>query len=149
MDKRFRTLAIGLALSLALNLFLGGAIASWSFRAREDRAGGPKRDRPPGARIELSRQQRQRLRPGRRALRAARKQLQVALGTDPLDEPALKRSLSELRLATEQTQKAMHSVLVEKAQTVDPERRRHLIRLTQAPTARRRGARGRGRREPR
>lgn len=145
MDRRLRMLSIGLALSLALNLFLGGAIASWSLRGRGARPRGPGGGGQPEPRLELSPEQRQSLLPGRRALRAARKQLQLALRSDPLDETALEESLRKLRDGTQQTQEAMHAVVLKKAKTLGPERRRRLLRLTQGPGARSRRASGRRR----
>ncbi len=141
-----RKLAIALAVSVGLNLFLGGMIASaWiAKRHYADRA-----DRPPVAGLagnfnfrggfeaagrevrplarEIRREYGPRLRESGRDMRAARRAVGEILQRDDLDPAALQAAFLELRLASDAAQAAMHEVMIETMTRLTPDQRRAFL----------------------
>jgi uncharacterized membrane protein len=138
MDRINKRLAIGLALSLSINLFVGGFVVARrvlmhrGFAAHAPmleprgflgRAGlgssGPRVQRV----LELERGT---LREQHGALRAARAKVRAALEAEPFDKTQLESALQELHAQTSQVQSTMHRTLVEIATSLDAAQRKHL-----------------------
>ncbi len=139
-----RRLAIALAVSVGLNLFLSGMIASaWiakrhyagaerpaaslagGFDVRRGfEAAGP--EARPLAR-EIRRDHGPRLRAAGREVQAARQAVGALLRSDDLDPAALRDALAGLRRATDEAQTAMHEVLIETMTRLDAEQRRAFL----------------------
>ncbi len=137
-----RRLAIALAVSVGLNLFLGGMItAAWiakrTYAERPDRpaAGGFDFRRGfeaagPGARPlarEIRRDHGPRLREAGAEVQAARKAVGELLRSDALDPAALRDAFGELRRATDTAQAAMHEVLIETMTRLSADQRRAFL----------------------
>ena len=149
-----RRLAIALAVSVAVNLFLVGFIAMRAYRGgrhheRGHRHGhelGPRafgRDGDPQADQAMRRVMQRReaaLRAQGRKLRATRGAVSAAFRAEPFDPQALARELAELRAQTAESQRLMHEALVEVAPTLTPEQR---ARLARRALEREHGRRGR------
>jgi len=157
-----RKLAVALAVSIGLNLFLAGMIASaWltkrHYAERFDRpaaalaggfdlrrgleAAGP--DARPMAR-EIRREYGPRLRESGHDMHEARAAVAEVLRADELDPAALAAALRELRQASDKAQAVMHEVLVETMTRLDAEQRRAFLEA-----ATRRNGRGERPRPPR
>lgn len=139
-----RKLAIALAISVGLNLFLGGMITSaWiaksQFRDRRpplaglagdfDFRGGIEalgRDARPLAR-EMRDEYRPRLRESGRAMHEARRAVGEILRADAVDTARLRAALAELRGRSGDAQAVMHEVLIETMSRLTPEQRRHFL----------------------
>jgi len=119
--------------SLALNVFLVGAIASHLW-ARSHRHGDADR-RPHMGRF--FKEHRAELKESRGAMRAAHRAVEVALTTEPLDEPTLIRALAELRNSSTQVQQKMHTALVTSARDLPVSERRELARALHRKPGRR------------
>ena len=143
MTVSSRRVSIALALSLALNVFLGSFIAArvlhrGSRSAHEDghMAYGPflgprgmlRDGKGPGADAarDLMRRRGEAFRAERGRLRAARAAVATALSSEPFDAEALTRALAELRASTARSQQLMHTSLVELARALPLEKRREL-----------------------
>ena len=133
-----RRLAVGLAVSLALNVFaLGFIVARLSlghpplppptpkpgFGARQflHAEEGPAMRRllkPYGAK----------LRPQRRAMREARTAVADAVVSEPVDEAKLRQALDALREQTAESQKAMHESLLGVVGDMSPTERKKIAR---------------------
>ena len=139
-----RQLVIALAISLGLNLFLGGFLVARSpWRSHVEhgdrRHSGPPRD-PPGeaghaADLPLegrlfSRMLRDRpeLKAPREVLRHTRQELFQVLESESLDPAILSAALEQLRTQNLETQKAVHAALVEVATALPPAERLELVR---------------------
>lgn len=103
-----RRLSVALAVSLALNLFLGGfVVARMVLHARRDHHaafhfnGGP--------------------------LGHARQKVAQALQRDPLDKAALDDAFAQLRSATTAAQTQLHRDLTELAPTLSPDERMRML----------------------
>ena len=141
-----RRLAIALAVSIGLNLFLSGMIASawmtkrhyadrhgrppvsglagtFDFRGGLEAAGPEAR---PLAR-EIRRAYGPRLRESGRAVRDARKRVGEILQGDALDRAALAAAFRDLRQATDAAQATMHEVMIETMTRLTPEQRRAFL----------------------
>lgn len=155
-----RKLAIALAASIGLNLFLGGMITSaWiakrHYAERFDRpaaalAGGfdVRRgfealggDAGPMAR-EIRREYGPRLRESGRGMRAARGAVAELLRADELDPAALRAAFRDLRQASDGAQAVMHELLIETMSNLTADQRRAFL------DAAMRGAGRDGRRPP-
>lgn len=153
MNELSRRLAIGLAISLALNLFLAGFVAARLLRPPPPPP--PQvHDGPPsgGARpaLGLRRMMRERgvdMRADRQALRKARREVVQSLRAEPFDVERFKTGLAELRELSGQSQRKLHDVLVEAAQDMTHQQRVRLSRNRQLLGGKGRGRRG-GRRGP-
>lgn len=133
-----KRLAIALAVSLALNLLIGGFLLGRGLRRPEQhgpfmrpmpsalhaRERGPWRKFLQGHRDEL------RARQG--ALRAARRDAREALAKPNFDAAELERTLAAVRAETAQGQEQLHRALVEAAKSASPEQRRELARFLDA-----------------
>jgi hypothetical protein len=116
-------LALGLVLSLALNLFFGGVLAGrWMrpYHAPWSMAGGPPSD--PGS---------QRLRGEWReraaAVGEARQALRQQLIANPADKAAVDRASAKVIQQVGEAQAAMHRNLAEKAAAMTPEEREKFV----------------------
>ena len=157
MTRTEKRLAIGLLLSVAINLLFCGFIAArvLGHHEREGREGrahhgqflGPRgltRGGDPQAeravRIVLERRAGE-FRAQREALRESRRRVGDAFDAEPLDVKALERELAELRAQTLKSQELLHAALVEAAPSLTPEQRGQLARraLERAPRMGRRG----------
>ena len=138
MDRTTRRLGIALAISVGINLFLVGGIASHLLRAPSSRPPPPdgghflfrssERLSDPGrAKVRtIMRRHRSDLAPRRKAMREARKDVQAALGTEPFDRARLDRGLEQLRKETSRAQRELHTALGEAAEQLNSEDRKHL-----------------------
>ena len=141
-----RRLAIALAVSIGLNLFLSGMIAS-AWMTKRHYADRP--DRPPAAALagrfdfrggfeaagpearplarEIRRDHGPRLRESGREVRDARRSVGDLLQADELDPAALEAAFRDLRQATDAAQAAMHAVMIETMTRLTPEQRRAFL----------------------
>jgi uncharacterized membrane protein len=144
MNKLTRRLAIALAVSAALNIFLAGFVAARLLLAdRPCPTAGPRGEGPhsagprnaPGVRAaegatepmrRLMHKRHDRFRPRQRALRDARQRVARALQAEPFDSASLETALAGLRQATAESQEAIHAMLVETAGSLTPQQRRNL-----------------------
>lgn len=137
-----RKLAIALAISVGLNLFLGGAIASawlvkrqygelrrpsqagmvgdFDFRGGLAALGG---EAQPLAR-EIRREHAPRLREAGKAMQEARREVGRMLRADEIDPAELGKALADLRKRSDEAQAAMHEVLLESITRLTPDQRR-------------------------
>lgn len=137
---RSRSLALVLAISVALNLFFAGVFTArvWqrSEVRKERQAHGPGPRREP-RQVEpfrwLSNAERSELRPRRKALRALREEAEQQLRAEPFDSAGLKATLEALRRETDGIQASVHDLLIRRAEALSAEQRR---RLADAWTAR-------------
>jgi len=140
LRKSVRLLLIA---SLALNLFVVGAVATswiaghgWSFglgaerqrvrliglpSPRQLRAILPERDHP--ALEALRDQHRPEIRPRLRALIEAREQVAAAVRAEPLDRPALEAALAHLRETEIVAAGSVHEMFADLMERLDPESR--------------------------
>jgi uncharacterized membrane protein len=109
-------LAIVLAASLCLNLFLGGAwlAGQWFERRVETVAASAMRSYPPELRRDVLRrllQDRTELRSAVGGWREARQQMFALMRVDPLDRHALEAAMAEVRARTAALQALLQSAL--------------------------------------
>lgn len=149
-----RKLAIALAISIGLNLFLGGAIASaWLVKRQYGEAPPPRAgmagdfdfrgglaalggEARPLAR-EIRRKYGPRLREAGKAMHDARREAGRMLRADDIDPAELDKTLSALRARSDEAQAVMHGVLMEAMTNLTPDQRREFLEA-----AMRRGRRG-------
>lgn len=123
-------LAIALAASLCLNLFLGGAwlAGRWFERRAEANAASVMRAYPPELRRDVLRRllrDRSELRSAVGGLREARQRMVVVMRADPLDRAALDAAMAEVRSRTGALQALLQSALADTlAETPAEERAR-------------------------
>ena len=140
-----RKLAIALAVSVGLNMFLGGAIASaWlvkrhygdlrppaqagmagDFDFRGGLAALDKDARPIARRIRQ--EYGPRLRDAGKAMHDARREVGRMIRADTIDPAELEAALAELRKRSDEAQAAMHGVLMEAIRGLTPEQRRKFL----------------------
>lgn len=140
-----RKLAIALAISIGLNLFLGGAIASawlvkrhyaglrpplqagmagdFNFRGGLAALGNEAR---PLAR-EIRREHGPRLREAGKEIREARQDIARLLRADTIDPAELSKALAVLRQRSDEAQAVMHEVLVKAMTSLTPDQRRKFL----------------------
>jgi Spy/CpxP family protein refolding chaperone len=142
MNATGKRLAIALAISVMLNLFLLGFMSARLLHgpfAHGELHGpffGPRgllsRGAPPGAAGERVRgmmeRRREAMRSQRAALRDAQHAVRDALSKEPFDATALERALEQLKRATADSQSLMHSALLEIAPSLTAEQRQQLAR---------------------
>ncbi len=132
-----KKLAIVLAVSLGLNLFLLGVLSVGFFRGpRPGHFGGPGPDASPLLRggpggdhprlQKLLGRHKPELVEQRRSMRAARGRVDAALEAEPFDRARLEAELAKLRTETQRSQETMHRALVELAVDMPPEERKRL-----------------------
>ena len=135
-----RRLAVALAVSVAVNLFLGGFIAARALRggghhdARHEHGHflGPRglsRDGDSGAEQALRRTMRKRevaFRGQKQEMHVARDAVSAAFQAEPFDPHALERALTALRAETAASQALMHESLIEAAPALSTGQRRRL-----------------------
>lgn len=137
---RSRSLALVLAISVALNLFFAGVFTARLWQRAEVRterqAHGPRPRREP-RHVEpfrwLSDAERRELRPRRKALRALRDEAEQLLRAEHFDSAKLTATLEALRRETDAIQASVHGLLIRRAETLSADQRR---RLADAWTAR-------------
>jgi uncharacterized membrane protein len=144
---RTRTLALVLAVSVALNLFFLGVLAARVWQRAEPRdARSTHMQRREHRQAEpfrwLSDAERAELRPRRKALRALREDAERLLRAESFDSGKLRTTLEALRRETDGIQTSVHELLMSKAETLSAEQRR---RLADAWTLQSDAADGRGR----
>lgn len=144
MSRPIKTLAVALALSLGLNLFLLGF---WAARAWH-KSHGPKRgdltagglphlfyaakafNDPQHPKLQrVIQSHKSKLLPRRQAVRKARREVDEALQADPFDKARLEAALANLRKETQTTQSELHSALLDLASEMTPEQRQELDQL--------------------
>jgi uncharacterized membrane protein len=132
--KKSHWVGLALALSVAVNLLVGGALLGRLFRAAP--APPPPmawalRDLDPSVRETLRPQLRKRLseaQPARRELRLALQSLGQALRQEPMDRDAASRALSQLRESGERYQAVLHESLLDILAELPAERREAAMR---------------------
>jgi uncharacterized membrane protein len=136
MNTRERRLLVALVVSGSLNLLLIGFVVARIIGHHPHPPPGPgpfharamfDLGRSPELRAELQ-QQKEKLQPKHRALRAARSEVEQALLAEPYDRARVERALGALRQATTAMQEGMHTALLDIAANLDPEQRRALVR---------------------
>ena len=141
MTPLAKRLSIVLAISVAVNLLLGGIMLGRAFRHRHQPpfdVGEPpgmhaERDRRKGPLRDLFREHGDALREKRRSMGDARRTAREALEAEPFDRAALERALEGLRKETVASQEIMHRAIVEAAATGPPEERKKLGRALERP----------------
>lgn len=133
---RTRWLAIILAASVALNLFVLGFLSARAFQRHDARVEAPSHGAPahrlrrgwPRSRSFdwMTEAQRDELRPRRRELRNARHAVEDALRAEPFEREKLGQALGELRRQTDAIQASVHEFMLERAQAMSREERRRL-----------------------
>lgn len=138
-------MAWALAISVGLNLFLGGfLVARAALRPPHPHGFGPHpmagpfamlhdlrdlHDPKLGERAEaLFEERRERFEDGRRKLGDARHKVARAMKRQPPDRAELEAAFAELRNVTTSSQAEIHAGLIELVQTLTPEQRERLIR---------------------
>lgn len=156
MTPLTKRLALGLAISVALNLLLAGIFVGFAVQRRTHGLA-----RPVGSEFGPHRVGDARFGPGpmRRALgehhpelkerrqkaSAAREAVRTALEHDPFDPASLERALEELRKETAESQALAHRALLQTAASATPAERKQ---LGAEFSLRGRGPRGMGQRGP-
>ena len=132
--KKSQWTGLALALSVAVNLLVGGALLGRQFRAP---AGPPPpmawalRDLDPAVRETLRPRLRERLseaQPARRELRLALQALGQAVKREPMDREAASRALAKLRESGERYQAVLHESLLDILAELPVERREAALR---------------------
>jgi uncharacterized membrane protein len=137
MSRSVRILAIVLAVSLAINIFVVGV---WAGRAWQRGPGrGPhERMLERGREVEgggfgklrwLSREQRREIVPRFKALRAARRDAEAVLREQSFDRARFEQALERVRNETLQMQTELHRLLAGTAAGMSPEQRKELARF--------------------
>lgn len=144
-DRVTRRLAIGLAVSVGFNLFLGGMIASaWiakrtyePHRASIAGLAGPFDLRRGVAELDpssrdivrqISARHRETLHQAGREMREARRAVREALTADEIDRAELDAALAGMRRSMDAAQVEMHSALADIAMALGPDERQHFLR---------------------
>ncbi len=160
MTPTLRKLSIALALSLGLNFFLAGFVASrvWLRRHHEDgpphQGMGPHPMAGPMGMLQdvddpvlhkraekVFGARRDHFERDRKRMNEARAKVAEALSREPPDRAALEAAFGELRNVTTASQTELHAGLIELAPTLTPEQRQKLIRKwTKGPHRRHRHA---------
>lgn len=141
-----RRLAIGLAVSVGLNLFFGGMIASaWITKRAYHSGDGPRvaglagpfdlrrgvaELDPPSREIvrQLREGHRESFRQAGRNMREARRAVRQALTADEIDRAELDHALAEMRRSMDAAQAEMHTALADIATALEPDERRRFLR---------------------
>lgn len=152
-----RKLAVALAISIGLNLFLGGMIASawvvkrhfrehhppvaglaggFDFRGGIEALGGDAR---PLAR-EIREAYRSRLRASGRAMFESRRAVGDLLRADEIDPAKLRAALAELRARSSEAEAVMHEALVDTMLRLTPDQRRRFLDAAMRGRGHRNGA---------
>jgi uncharacterized membrane protein len=147
MTPLAKRLSIALAVSVAVNLLLGGIRAGRAFRkshrgADDVPALRPEREERRGPLRELYREHSEEFRENRRAIVEARKAARAALEKEPFDRAALESALATLRKETVASQEIMHRSILVAAETGSPEKRKELAGALQRSGPGRHGERG-------
>lgn len=147
MTPLAKRLAIAVAISLGLNLLLGGVLVGQALqrkRANFER-GGPtpsgmheRAPRRPGAFQRSVGKDHPELGERRRVMATARQKVREALTREPFDKAALEQALAGLRKETEESQALAHVALVETAASTTPAVRSELGREFQLGRGKRR-----------
>jgi uncharacterized membrane protein len=152
MTPLAKRLSIVLAVSIALNLLLGGIMLGRALHRphpppraeREAPAFRHEREGKRAAARGLFREQSEALRDKRTAIGEARRTAQTALESEPFDRAALERALESLRKETAASQEIVHKAIVEAASKGSADERKELGRALEHA-----GPGGDGRRGPR
>ena len=153
MTPLAKRLSIALALSVAVNLLLGGILVGRAFTkphrgdvAREVPAlHAPEREERRGPLRKLYREHGEEFREKRRAIGEAREAARTALEAEPFDRAALENALATLRKETVANQEIMHRQIVAAAENGSPEKRKELGHALERGGLGRHGERGAGR----
>lgn len=133
-----RRLAVALALSLAINLFLAGMIsAGWLAESESVAREGPPRffrnglagldaDIRPAVE-EVRRRHARKIVPLTREMRAARREMRQALAAPELDRIKLEAAFENLRRRSVGAQTAIHALMLEIAETLGPAQRKQFF----------------------
>lgn len=150
MTPLAKRLAIAVAISLGLNLLLGGVLVGQALQRRAHRVaalerGGPlgsgmheRGTRGPGAFQRTVGKRHPEFGERRKVIEAARQKVREALTREPFDKAALEAALSGLRKETEASQSLAHGALVETAASATPALRNELAREFQSGKKKRR-----------
>jgi Spy/CpxP family protein refolding chaperone len=147
MTPLAKRLALAVALSLGLNLLLGGVLVGQALQRRTqphaDRgrpmpSGMHEKRRGPGAFQRVVGGRHPEFGERRRAIVESRQKVRDALSREPFDKAALEQALAELRKETEASQALAHGALVETAASATPALRSELGRDFQPRKGKRR-----------
>lgn len=148
MTPLAKRLAIAVAISLGLNLLLGGVLVGQALQRRAQRVAaldGPMGSslhargmRGPGAFQRTVGTRHPEFGERRKVIEAARQKVREALTREPFDKAALEAALAGLRKETEASQALAHGALVETAASATPALRGELAREFQASKKKRR-----------
>lgn len=142
MTPTLRRLSLALAISVGLNLFLGGfLVARVMLRSRHEHNLGPHAMAGPFGMLHdledpklrkraerMFEGRRERFEHDRKQLGAARHKVARAIERQPPDRQALEAAFAELRSVTTASQAELHASLIELVATLSPEQREKLIR---------------------
>lgn len=136
MNPASRKLALALALSVALNMFLLGVLVARIGLMHRPPAGPHpvlfhadeafRGDEPRVKRILMA--HKEGVTTHWRAARDARRKVRAALEAEPFDRARLERELAGLREETQRSQEALHRAFLDLATEATPEQRRRLGR---------------------
>lgn len=152
MTPLAKRLWIALAVSVTVNLLLGGIMVGKAYRHShrpppdDVPALRPERGERRGALRELYREHGDELKAKRRAIAEARTTARAALEKEPFDRGALENALSTLRQETSASQEIMHRSIVGAAEKGSLEQRKDLAHELERSGPGRRGERMPGRR---
>ena len=138
--KKSHWVGLALALSVAVNLLVGGALLGRLLRPPPDPQppmAWALRDLDPSVRETLRPQLRKRLseaQPARRELRLALQSLGQALRQEPMDRDAASRALAQLRESGERYQAVLHESLLDILAELPAERREAAMRAAMRGT---------------
>jgi uncharacterized membrane protein len=133
MTPLAKRLAIGLVISVALNLLCAGFLLGRGVLRQRPRAGSalagdaPRAWRHPGLRKAYEGRRGEML-AHREASRGARQAVREALATEPFDAARLEETLRTLRGETSKHQQLLHEALVRAAREGTPESRKDLAK---------------------
>jgi hypothetical protein len=149
MTPLAKRLAIAVAISLGLNLLLGGVLVGQALQRRSHGAGHERvgatpsgmhmhGKRGPGALQRVVGARHPEFGERRQMIGAARQKVREALTREPFDKAALEQALAGLRKETEASQALAHGALVGAAASATPALRAELGREFQAGRGKRR-----------
>jgi uncharacterized membrane protein len=149
MTPLSKRLSIALAVSVTVNLLLGGIMVGRAFQEKPHRAKRevpelrPEREDRRGALRDVYREHGNEFKESRLAIADARKAARAALETEPFERAALESALAQLRKETVESQEIMHRSILDAAEKGSPEKRKELANALERGAAARERKSGR------